>query len=300
MRGASPLPGRVRRSTLPREDGGPRARPPRGGRRRSSSGKAGWGGWDVGTAAHWFGLVVVLSACPAPPGEGDRGEPDVVARIGSRKLTRLDVTRGIAMELYRREVDNYTLVKRELERRIEDTLIDDEASRRGLSPSALLDQEVARRTVSDEAFEANVRAGLDELRAGLPNGATVYVMAIVDIYRLWQIGQDLKALGLIDCEVVWLATLFDIYPCATMLSPANSEADRQFTRGRIIAFNGILEDLVAEYEQADSHHHYAFTNVSFQYQFAPSQVSGFDCFHPSADGQRELSRVTWEAGPFSP
>lgn len=85
-----------------------------------------------------------------------------------------------------------------------------------------------------------------------------------------------------------------------MLSPLNSEADRQFTRGRIIAFNQILEDVVAEFEAEDPHHHYAFTDVSFDYQFVGSEVSGFDCFHPSAEGQRELSRMTWEAGPFSP
>ena len=153
---------------------------------------------------------------------------------------------------------------------------------------------------SDEVFEANVRAGLDALRSGLPNGATVYVLAIVDIYRLWQIGQELKSLGIIDCEAVWLFTLFDIYPCATMLSPANSEADRQFTRNRIIAFNGILESIVAEFEAEDTHHHYAFTDVTFDYSFVPSEVSGFDCFHPSAEGQRELSRITWEVGPFAP
>ncbi len=32
--------------------------------------------------------------------------------------------------------------------------------------------------------------------------------------------------------------------------------------------------------------------------FVPSQVSGFDCFHPSAAGQKEISRVSWSVGPF--
>lgn len=151
---------------------------------------------------------------------------------------------------------------------------------------------------TDAEFEANLRAGLEALRTGLPNGATIYVLAIVDIYKLYQLGDQLTSLGLINCQVIWAATLLDIYPCGTMLSPTNSEADRQYTRSRNIAFNQILEDVVAEYEANDPHHHYSFTDETFLYDFTPSQVSGFDCFHPSATGQRELSRVTWEAGPF--
>lgn len=152
---------------------------------------------------------------------------------------------------------------------------------------------------TDEEFEANVRAGLEELRTGLPNGATVYVLAIVDIYKLYQLGSELQSLGLIDCPTVWAATLLNIYPCGTMLSPLNSEADRQYTRSRNLAFNAILEQVVAEYQATDPHHHYAFTDATFQYDFTASQVSGFDCFHPSAQGQKELSRVTWQAGPFA-
>jgi hypothetical protein len=83
-----------------------------------------------------------------------------------------------------------------------------------------------------------------------------------------------------------------------MLSPLNSEADRQFTRGRNIAFNNILQNLVDEFNATDSHHYYEFSDTTFNYQFTPDQVSPFDCFHPSADGQTELSRVTWENGPF--
>ncbi|MFW6051643.1 MAG: GDSL-type esterase/lipase family protein [Myxococcota bacterium] len=151
---------------------------------------------------------------------------------------------------------------------------------------------------TDAEFEANVREGLENLRAGLPNGATVYVLAIVDVHRLWELGRELDSLGILGCETIWATTLFDWYPCATMLSPLNSETDRQYTRSRIQSFNGILEGLVAEYEAGDPHHHYAFTDTTFDYVFEPRHVSGFDCFHPSAEGQKELSKVTWEMGPF--
>ncbi len=152
---------------------------------------------------------------------------------------------------------------------------------------------------TDAQFEANVRAGLDQLKAGLPNGATIYVVGIVDIYKLYQLGDQLTSLGFIDCRLIWATTLFGIFPCGTMLNPLNSEADRLYTRSRNIAFNQILQNLVAEYNANDPHHYYEYTDEAFNYNFVPSQVSGFDCFHPSAQGQKELARVTWEDGPFS-
>lgn len=151
---------------------------------------------------------------------------------------------------------------------------------------------------TDAEFEANVRAGFERLRTGLPNGATVYTAGIVDIYKLWQLGPQLSgALG-ISCEVIWAATLLEIYPCSTMLSPTNSEADRQYTRSRNAAFNAILEELVAEYDAADTHHYWEFTDLTSTTNFVPSEVSPFDCFHPSAKGQKRLAAETWGAGPF--
>jgi hypothetical protein len=57
--------------------------------------------------------------------------------------------------------------------------------------------------------------------------------------------------------------------------------------------------LALEYQANDPHHYYMYTDEIFQTQFVSSQVSDFDCFHPSADGQRELAAATWEDGPFS-
>ncbi|HKK52184.1 MAG TPA: SGNH/GDSL hydrolase family protein, partial [Myxococcota bacterium] len=151
---------------------------------------------------------------------------------------------------------------------------------------------------TDAEFEANVRAGFDALRAGLPNGATVYTLGIVDIYKLWQLGPQLSGLLGVSCEVVWATTLIGAFPCGTMLNPLNSEADRQYTRSRNVAFNQILEDLVMEFETTDPHHHWRFSDVAFQADFVPSEVSPFDCFHPSAEGQKRLARDSWQAGPF--
>lgn len=151
---------------------------------------------------------------------------------------------------------------------------------------------------TDAEFEANVRAGFDQLKSGLPNGATVYTLALVDIYKLWELGPDLSGAFGIACQDIWATTLLGIFPCGTMLNPLNSEADRQYTRSRNVAFNQILEDLVAEYDASDPHHYWEFTDGTFTTDFVPSEVSPFDCFHPSAQGQKRLSADSWQAGPF--
>jgi lysophospholipase L1-like esterase len=153
---------------------------------------------------------------------------------------------------------------------------------------------------SDAQFETNMRAGLNNLKNGLPAGSTVYALGIVDIYKLWQLGDQITSLGIIDCRLVWATSLLGIFPCATMLSPLNSEADRQYTRSRNIGFNTILQNLVNEFNANDPNHYYLFTNETFNYSFTASQVNDFDCFHPSASGQKELSRVSWQVSPFYP
>jgi lysophospholipase L1-like esterase len=152
---------------------------------------------------------------------------------------------------------------------------------------------------SDAVFEANVRQGLTNLKNGLPNGATIYVLAIVDIRRLYDIGQNKKALGIVDCEVLWATSLLGWFPCGTMLNPLNTEADRQYTRSRNIAFNNILQSLTAEFNANDPHHYYYWTNLPFVYPFVEGDISSLDCFHPSGQGQKTLSRESWNAGPFS-
>ncbi len=149
---------------------------------------------------------------------------------------------------------------------------------------------------TDREFEANMRAGFDILADGLPAGATIYVVGMVDIYQLWVVAQDKEALGIVDCELLWALTLLELFPCSTMLNPSIGEAERQYTRGRNIAFNEILYDLVEDYNNADDHHYWFYTADLFDLGVPDeSLVSDIDCFHPSAKGQRVLSRTTWKA-----
>jgi hypothetical protein len=76
-----------------------------------------------------------------------------------------------------------------------------------------------------------------------------------------------------------------------MLDNANTEADRQYVRQRNIDFNTVLRNVCALYTQC----RYDNDGV-FNYQFARSDVSGVDYFHPSMNGQKNLAQKSWEAG----
>ncbi len=153
---------------------------------------------------------------------------------------------------------------------------------------------------SDAEFEAKFREGLTNLKKGLPKGATVYVVGIVDIYHLWEVARDKKALGIVDCEVLWATSLLKLFPCGTMLNPLLTEKQRQATRGRNMAFNAILKRVTEEFNATDPDHYYYYTDDVFNYDFSELHVSDIDCFHPSACGQKLLSEITWfsESGPF--
>ncbi len=159
---------------------------------------------------------------------------------------------------------------------------------------------------SEAEFESNFTAGLEKLKEKLPVGATVYVVGIVDIYRLWESARDKKALGIVDCEVLWATTLLKLFPCGTMLNPLIGEAGRQYTRNRIVGnppyfegFNPILRRVTETYNAADPNHRYVYTPAAFECKFGERHVSDIDCFHPSAYGQKTLSEITWNPALFA-
>jgi lysophospholipase L1-like esterase len=151
----------------------------------------------------------------------------------------------------------------------------------------------------DDEFRANIRAGFEVLAAGLPPGATIYTLGIVDLYRLWEIREDLELELDIDCLDVWEELSSEDIPCATFLDPDLEEAERLANRDRLIGFNAILADLVAEFDASDSQHYWHYSNVTYDVKFDSEHVSEIDCFHPSAEGQALIAEGTWNAGPFA-
>jgi hypothetical protein len=133
-------------------------------------------------------------------------------------------------------------------------------------------------SVSD--FQAQFAATMSTLAAGLPAGSHVFVSSIPNIYLLWQRFHDNLA-----AQLVW--SLAQI--CQSMLSPANTEVDRQSVLAREQAFNQVLADVCGQYAfcRFDDY-------AAFGYQFSAGQVSKLDYFHPSLSGQAALASLSWQ------
>jgi lysophospholipase L1-like esterase len=133
-------------------------------------------------------------------------------------------------------------------------------------------------SVSD--FQAQFAATMNVLAAGLPPGSHVFVSSIPNVYRLWQLFRD----NLV-AQLVWSVAQI----CQSMLSPTNTEQDRQFVLAREQAFNQVLDDVCSQYAicRFDDY-------AAFNYQFSASQVSKLDYFHPSLAGQAALASLTWQ------
>ena len=74
-----------------------------------------------------------------------------------------------------------------------------------------------------------------------------------------------------------------------MLSPFNTEQDRQFVLAREQAFNQVLADVCSQYALCRFD-----DRAVFNYQFTTGQVSTLDYFHPSLSGQATLAAITWQ------
>lgn len=151
---------------------------------------------------------------------------------------------------------------------------------------------------TDAQFAAHFGAGMDALLAHLPDGATVQVVAIPDVKRLYDVGLDKTALGITNCESLWELTAMG-FPCGSMLSPSNSEADRLYVRQRNIGYNAILASVTAQKAAQHPKKFLHYTDVTFTYPFQSGDISDLDCFHPSWRGERLIAKGVWDAGPFA-
>jgi lysophospholipase L1-like esterase len=148
---------------------------------------------------------------------------------------------------------------------------------------------------TDAEFEADFRAGMATLLAQTPSSATIQVVNIPNIKRLYDVGKDKTALGIVDCEVLWALTVLG-FPCGSMLSPFNSEADRLYVQSRNEGYNDILQAVTAELDAQKPE--FIFYADAYSFNFVENEISNIDCFHPSWRGQKTLSREVWNQGPF--
>ncbi|MGW0772090.1 SGNH/GDSL hydrolase family protein [Streptomyces sp. NPDC002835] len=133
-----------------------------------------------------------------------------------------------------------------------------------------------------EEFRASVEAAMARLRKDAPK-AQVYVASVPDLKRLWSVGRG-DALG---------SRIWELGICATMLGEAQdvgvrAEQRRDSVQQRVVAYNGVLEDVCAK----DDRCRYDGGAV-FDYRFTGAQLSRWDWFHPGRDGQRQLAEIAY-------
>lgn len=148
-----------------------------------------------------------------------------------------------------------------------------------------------------EEIQAEVIATLDYLDQNLPAGASVVVVGIPDIKRLYDVAISGEGgFGLIDCSAIWQTTALG-FPCGSMLSPDNTEADRLYVQQQNALYNGLIELEVRNKQRRSTRVHYTFLPAATT-AFTADDISTIDCFHPSGQGEALLSQMTWAAGPF--
>lgn len=131
-----------------------------------------------------------------------------------------------------------------------------------------------------EEFRADFEAALAALRKSAPK-AQVYVTSVPDLKRLWAQGKD-SPMG----RQVWKLGI-----CASMLADAQdlsapAERRRTLVRDRVMAYNTVLEEVCAK----DRRCRYDGGAV-FGFRFDGRQLSPWDWFHPSKNGQARLAEI---------
>lgn len=134
---------------------------------------------------------------------------------------------------------------------------------------------------SVEEFRGQLRQTLATLRSGLPARSRVFVASIPDVHHLWELYHG-------DPVAQWVWSTFGI--CQSLLSTANTDADRQLVRSRTVAFNAVLAQECGQYANCRFD-----GNAVFSYRFTGARVSKLDYFHPSLSGQAVLAELTWRA-----
>ncbi|AZM53053.1 hypothetical protein DMA15_10945 [Streptomyces sp. WAC 01529] len=131
-------------------------------------------------------------------------------------------------------------------------------------------------------FRADFQEAMRTLRRSLPK-AQVYVSSVPDLKRLWSQGRT-NALG----KQVWKLGI-----CAAMLadpddlSTAATER-RESVQDRVVAYNDVLEEVC----EKDRRCRYDGGAV-FDYRFDGDQLSHWDWFHPSKNGQARIAELAY-------
>ncbi|MGW7405614.1 SGNH/GDSL hydrolase family protein [Streptomyces sp. NPDC054833] len=131
-------------------------------------------------------------------------------------------------------------------------------------------------------FRDQFEEAMSTLREALPK-AQVYVASVPNLKRLWSQGRT-NPLG----KQVWKLGI-----CPSMLSDADDLAAaatlrREKVRQRVEAYNKVLKEVCAKDRRCRFD-----GGAVYDYEFGTDQLSHWDWFHPSADGQARLAAIAY-------
>lgn len=131
-------------------------------------------------------------------------------------------------------------------------------------------------------FRAGFREAMRTLREALPK-TQVYVASVPDLKRLWSQGRT-SALG----KQVWKLGI-----CPSMLGDADAldaaaTQRRETVHSRVEDYNEVLEEVCAEDRRCRFD-----GGAVHDYRFGTGQLSQWDWFHPSVDGQAKLAEIAY-------
>jgi lysophospholipase L1-like esterase len=131
-------------------------------------------------------------------------------------------------------------------------------------------------------FRAEFEQALRTLRAGAPK-TQVYVASVPNLKRLWSQGRT-NPLG----KQIWKLGI-----CPSMLGDADAldaaaNLRRDTVQQRVEAYNRVLKEVCAKdrYCRFDG-------GAVYAYRFGTDQLSHWDWFHPSTDGQARLAEIAY-------
>ncbi|MFE2581033.1 SGNH/GDSL hydrolase family protein [Streptomyces sp. NPDC059378] len=146
--------------------------------------------------------------------------------------------------------------------------------------------DACRSTVSGMTPVADFRADFEDslraLRKKLPR-TQVYVASVPNLKRLWSQGRA-NPLG----KQIWRLGI-----CPSMLGDADAldaaaTARRDTVLERVEAYNGVLQEVC----EKDTRCRFD-RNAVYDYHFGTGQLSHWDWFHPSTDGQARLAEIAY-------
>ncbi|MEU0332960.1 SGNH/GDSL hydrolase family protein [Streptomyces sp. NPDC006193] len=131
-------------------------------------------------------------------------------------------------------------------------------------------------------FRADFVRAMGVLRSALPR-TQVYVASVPNLKRLWSEGRT-SPLG----KEVWKLGV-----CPSMLGDADDLTGaamlrRDTVEQRVVAYNKVLRDVCAEDRRCRFD-----GNAVHDYRFGTGQLSHWDWFHPSRDGQARLAEIAY-------